>query len=59
MAAWRYNYAVIYGNRLTNSDKYHGAFLTNFTPSRRQAFTAGVLSTYQFVCPSGTGNCHF
>jgi hypothetical protein len=58
-SAWRYDFATIYGNKLVNSDAYHGAFLTNFTPTGYPRYTAGVLSTQQFTCPGAGGTCHF
>lgn len=42
-----------------SGDKYHGAFHTHFTPAGYGIYNASTLSTGQFTCPGGTGNCYF
>lgn len=58
-SSFRHAYPRIYGNKLNNADKYHGAFHTHFTPSGYGIYNASTLSTGRFTCPSGTGNCFF
>jgi hypothetical protein len=55
---WRYDYGTIYGNRLNNSNYYHGAFQTLFTPAGYPTYRAANLATLSFNC-LGTGNCYF
>lgn len=47
------------GNKLNSADKYRGVFHTRFTPAGYGIYKASALSTWQFTCPSGTGNCYF
>lgn len=57
-ASWRWNWAQIYGNKLNNSDEYHGAFHTHFTPAGYPPINAATLSTTHFKC-LGADNCYF
>ncbi|WP_415855214.1 hypothetical protein [Sinomonas sp. G460-2] len=47
---WRHDHGVIYGNYLRNSNNYHGAFQTVFTPSGYPTYWAGNLATETFNC---------
>lgn len=55
---WRYDYSTVYGNYLSNSNYYHGAFQTLFTPTGYPTYRAANLATLSFNCP-GTQNCYF
>lgn len=55
---WRYNYPLIQGNYLSNSNYYHGSFQTSFTPAGYPTYKAGNLAGMTFDC-RGTAICKF
>ncbi|WP_277527898.1 hypothetical protein [Arthrobacter sp. ES3-54] len=55
---FRVDYPLIYGNRLNNSNNYHGSFQTSFTPAGYPTYKAANLAAMTFNC-SGTAICKF